>query len=397
MFHHDHGFSFLFPTILVGAVLWLFAPRILVFGGTNGEVMTMTLPPIAGRGAPANRVPTRFNLAAREADGDWLDAQADIDGTVPPLRTTVAVEKPKTIIARNTSPDIAFDRSINPYRGCEHGCVYCYARPTHAFHDLSPGLDFESKLFAKPKAAELLRAELSKPAYRAAPIAFGTNTDAYQPIEDEWRIMRACLEVLAETNHPLTITTKSHRVVRDIDLLAPMAAKGLVAVAISVTSLDPKVHRTLEPRAPRPEKRIAAIKSLTDAGIPVHLNVSPIIPAITDHEIEAILARCAAAGAVTASYIPIRLPHEVAPLFRNWLEAHYPDRAGKVMHMIQSLRGGRDNDPHFGSRMRGQGVWADLIATRFSIACRKLGLNKRRITLTSDLFQSPSDGQLRLF
>jgi DNA repair photolyase len=359
--------------------------------------MTMTLPPIAGRGAPANRVPTRFNLAAREVDGDWLDSQIDIDGEAPPLRTTVTVESPKTIIARNTSPDIPFDRSINPYRGCEHGCVYCYARPTHAFHDLSPGLDFESRLFAKPDAAALLRAELAKPSYRAAPIAFGTNTDAYQPIESEWRIMRACLEVLAETNHPLTITTKSDRVVRDIDILAPMAAKGLVAVAISVTSLDPKLHRTLEPRAPYPEKRLAAVEALSAAGIPVHVNVSPIIPAITDHEIEAILARAAKAGATTASYIPVRLPHEVAPLFRDWLDAHYPDRADKVMHMIQSLRGGRDNDPQFGSRMRGTGVWADLIATRFGIGCRKLGLNQRRIILISDLFRPPDDGQLRLF
>ncbi|MFM9852461.1 MAG: PA0069 family radical SAM protein [Sphingomonadaceae bacterium] len=357
----------------------------------------MALPPIAGRGAPANRVPTRFNLDAREVDGDWLDARGDIDGEAPPLRTIVTVETPKTIIARNTSPDIPFDRSINPYRGCEHGCVYCYARPTHAFHDLSPGLDFESRLFAKPDAAKLLRAELSKPGYRAAPIAFGTNTDAYQPIEDEWRIMRGCLELLAETNHPLTITTKSDRVVRDIDLLAPMAAKGLVAVAISVTSLDPRIHRSLEPRAPRPEKRLAAIKALCDAGIPTHLNVSPIIPAITDHEIEAILARAAEAGAITASYIPVRLPHEVAPLFRTWLDAHYPERAGKVMAMIQSLRGGRDNDPAFGSRMRGQGVWADLISTRFGIACRKLGLNRTRINLTNDLFIPPDDGQLRLF
>jgi DNA repair photolyase len=363
----------------------------------EGGQMLMAAPPIAGRGAPANRVPTRFNLAAREVDGDWLDARGDIDGEVPPPRTTVTVETPKTIIARNVSPDIPFDRSINPYRGCEHGCVYCYARPTHAFHDLSPGLDFETKLFAKPDAAPLLRAELAKPNYRAAPIAFGTNTDAYQPIESKWRIMRTCLEVLAEANHPLTITTKSDRVLRDIDILAPMAAKGLVAVAISVTSLDPVVHRSLEPRAPHPEKRLAAIEALSAAGIPVHVNVSPIIPAITDHDIEAILGRAAQAGAITASYIPVRLPHEVAPLFRDWLDAHYPDRADKVMHIIQSLRGGRDNDPQFGSRMRGTGVWADLIATRFSIACRKLGLNKQIISLSSALFTPPSDRQLRLF
>jgi DNA repair photolyase len=351
----------------------------------------------SGRGAPVNYTPTRFNLLAREADGDWLDARFDLDGDLPTLRTTVTVEHPRTIIARNSSPDIPFDRSINPYRGCEHGCVYCYARPTHVYHDLSPGLDFESKLFAKPDAAALLRAELGKRNYAPAPIAFGTNTDPYQPIEGQWRITRACLEVLAETNHPLTITTKSDRVLRDLDIIAPMAAKGLVAVAISVTSLDPKIHRTLEPRAPRPEKRIAAIRDLAAAGVPTHLNVAPIIPAITDNEIEAILERGAEAGAATASYIPIRLPHEVAPLFRDWLDAHYPERAGKVMHLIQSLRGGKDNDPNFGSRMRGSGVWAGLMRVRFGKACRKLGLNEGRIELRCDLFRPPEGAQMRLF
>jgi DNA repair photolyase len=357
----------------------------------------LPLPPTAGRGAPANQVPTRFNLAAREVDGDWLDERGDIDGDVPPLRTTVTVEHPRTIIARNTSPDIPFDRSINPYRGCEHGCVYCYARQTHAFHDLSPGLDFETKLFAKLDAAALLRAELSKKGYVPSPIAFGTNTDPYQPIEREWRIMRSCLEVLAETNHPLTITTKSDRIIRDIDILAPMAAKGLVAVAISVTSLDPAIHRILEPRAPHGGKRLAAIKALVTAGIPTHVNVSPIIPSINDHEIEMILAKGAGAGAMSASYIPIRLPHEVAPLFRAWLDAHHPDRADKVMHIIQSLRGGRDNDPSFGARMRGTGVWADLMSTRFGIACRKLGLNRYKFELRCDLLRAPQGDQLMLF
>jgi DNA repair photolyase len=321
----------------------------------------------------------------------------ELDGPAPKLRTQVTVERAKTIIARNTSPDIPFDISLNPYRGCEHGCIYCYARPTHAFHDLSPGLDFESRLFAKPEAATLLRKELSRPGYRASPLAFGTNTDPYQPIERDWRITRACLEVLAETSHPLTITTKSDRVVRDLDLLAPMAAKGLVAVAISVTSLDPKIHRTLEPRAARPEKRLAAIRALSDVGVPVNISVSPIIPAITDHEIEAVLEAGAEAGAVSASYIPIRLPHEVAPLFRGWLDVHYPDRAAKVMHIIQNMRGGRDNDPRFGTRMRGEGLWADLIRQRFRRMARKLGLNKARIMLRSDLFQQPDNGQLRLF
>ncbi len=353
--------------------------------------------PIAGRGAPANLVPTRFNLAAREDDADWLDERGAIDGDAPRLRTTVTVEHPKSIIARNTSPDIPFDRSINPYRGCEHGCVYCYARQTHAYHDLSPGLDFETKLFAKPTAAELLRAELSKKTYLASPIAFGTNTDPYQPIEREWRIMRGCLEVLAETNHPLTITTKSDRIIRDIDILEPMAAKGLVAVAISVTSLDPAIHAILEPRAPHSARRLAAIKALTAAGIPTHVNVAPIIPSINDHEIEAILTKANEAGATSASYIPIRLPHEVAPLFREWLSVHHPDRADKVMHIIQSLRGGRDNDPAFGARMRGSGVWADLMATRFGIACRKLGLNRAKFELRTDLFSAPQGDQLRLF
>ncbi len=349
-----------------------------------------------GRGAPANATSTRFNLNAREADGDWLDAREEIDGAAPRLRTTVTVEHPKTILTRNTSPDIPFDRSINPYRGCEHGCVYCYARPSHAFHDLSPGLDFESRLFAKPDAANLLRAELMKRNYSVSPIALGTNTDPYQPIENRWQITRALLEVLAETDHPLTITTKSDRVIRDIDILAPMAAKNLVAVALSVTSLDPATHRSLEPRAPRPEKRLAAIHALAEAGIPAHINVAPVIPAITDHEIEAIIARGAEAGATTASFIPIRLPHEVAPLFREWLDAHYPARAGKVMAMIQSIRDGKDNDPGFFSRMRGTGPWADLIRARFRISCKRHNLNKARMTLRTDLFRPPQGAQLRL-
>ncbi|MBK8374351.1 MAG: PA0069 family radical SAM protein [Sphingomonadales bacterium] len=351
-----------------------------------------------GRGAPANATPSRFNLKQRTADGDWLDDRADIDGNAAPLKTVVTIERPKSILARNTSPDIPFDQSINPYRGCEHGCVYCYARPSHAFHDLSPGLDFESRLFAKPDAAKLLRQALAKKGHIPTPIAFGTNTDAYQPIESEWRIMRQCLEVLAETGHPLTITTKSDRIIRDLDLLAPMAAKGLVAVAVSVTMLDPVLHRQLEPRAPRQEKRLAAIKALAAAGIPTHVNVAPIIPAINDHEIEAILERAAEAGAKTASWIPIRLPHEVAPLFQQWLDVHYPDRASKVMSIIRSIREGRDNDPGFFSRMRGSGPWADLIRTRFKIAARKYGLNQHGIKLRSDLFVPPSlDGQMTLF
>ncbi len=349
------------------------------------------------RGATLNTTSDRFALPAIEADGDWLDARDTIDGSATPLRTTVTIEKPRTIITRNRSPDVPFDRSINPYRGCEHGCIYCFARPTHAFLDLSPGLDFETQLFAKPDAAVLLRAELAKRGYCPAPIAFGTNTDAYQPIERDWGIMRACIEVLAACDHPLTITTKSDRVVRDIDLLAPMAAKQLVSVMMSVTTLDPRLAMTLEPRAPSPAKRLAAVQALSAAGIPVNVSISPVIPAITDHEMEHILEQAAADGARSASFIPVRLPWEVAPLFRAWLDTHYPDRAAKVMAIIQSLRDGRDNDPSFGTRMRGSGPWADLLRTRFTIACRKLGLNRERVTLRSDLFRPPAGPQGDLF
>ncbi len=349
-----------------------------------------------GRGAQSALVPTRFALPERIADGDWLD-HAAVEGDSAPLRTTVTVEHPRTIITRNQSPDVPFDRSINPYRGCEHGCIYCFARPSHAYHDLSPGLDFETRLFAKPDAPALLRAELAKKSYRVRPIAFGTNTDPYQPIEGEWQIMRGVLEVLSETRHPLTITTKSDRVVRDIDLLSEMARDGLVFIGVSVTTLDPDTHRRLEPRAPRPEKRLAAIRALVDAGIPTHVNVAPVIPAITDHEMETIIAAAAGAGAQSASFIPVRLPHEVAPLFREWLGIHYPDRADKVMNIIRSLRGGRDNDPNFGTRMRGQGVWADLLRTRFSRACREAGIGKAAVSLRTDLFRPPEiGGQMRL-
>ena len=349
------------------------------------------------RGATLNRESARFNLPEREADGDWLDAREDVDGAAPRLRTTVTVERPRTIIARNASPDIPFDRSINPYRGCEHGCIYCFARPTHAFHDLSPGLDFERRLFAKPAAPALLRAELAKRGYVARPIALGTNTDPYQPIEAEWRITRGCIEVLAETAHPLTVTTKSDRVTRDIDLLAAMAASGLVAVAVSVTSLDPRIAMTVEPRAPHPRRRLAAVKALSAAGIPTYVSIAPVIPAITDHELEHILEAAADAGARAAFFIPVRLPHEVAPLFQAWLDTHFPDRAGKVMATIRSMRDGRENDPRFFARMRGSGPWADLLRTRFHVACRKYGLNAERIVLRSDLFRAPAGAQGELF
>ncbi|MET0240417.1 MAG: PA0069 family radical SAM protein [Sphingobium sp.] len=349
-----------------------------------------------GRGATDNRTSARFNLPAQEADGDWLDAREDVDGGAPKLRTTVTVHQPRTIIARNTSPDVGFSQSINAYAGCEHGCIYCFARPTHAHHDLSPGLDFETRLIAKPNAATLLRKELAKPGYVVQTIAMGTNTDPYQPIESEWRITRDCIAVLAACRHPLMITTKSDRVTRDIDLLGPMAADGLVAVGISLTTLDPALARRMEPRAAHPARRLAAITRLRAAGIPVYACISPIIPAINDHEIEALVAAAADAGALGVSNIPVRLPHEVAPLFRAWLDSHFPDRAAKVMHIIQQIRGGRDNDPNFGTRMRGQGPYAELIRVRMDKARRRHGLEGTRVALRHDLFEAPG-GQMRLF
>ncbi|MBO9713816.1 PA0069 family radical SAM protein [Sphingomonas sp.] len=350
------------------------------------------------RGATLNRDSTRFNLPEREADGDWRDVREEVDGAPPPLRTTVTVERPKTIISENRSPDLPFDRSVNPYRGCEHGCIYCFARPSHAYHDLSPGLDFETRLFAKPDAPELLRAELSKRGYVCRPIAFGTNTDPYQPIEAKWRITRGCLEVLSLCDHPVTITTKSNRVVRDLDLLAPMAAKKLAAVMVSVTSLDPKVAMTVEPRAPHPERRLAAIRALSEAGVPVFVSLSPVIPAITDHEMEHIMERAAEAGARAAFFLPVRLPFEVAPLFRAWLDEHFPDRAGKVMATIRSLRGGRDNDPNFHTRFKGEGPWAELLRTRFHIAAKRYGLDRRDdFRVRTDLFRPPAGPQGELF
>ena len=347
------------------------------------------------RGATRNAVPTRFNLKERVVEGEWLDTVESLDGIVP-RRTTVTIERAKSILTRNSSPDIGFDRSINPYRGCEHGCIYCFARPTHAYHDLSPGVDFESRLFVKPDAAKLLHAALSRPGYEVAPIALGTNTDPYQPIEEHWRVTRSVLELLLETRHPFTITTKSNRVLRDLDILVPAAKLGLASVAISVTSLDPKIHATLEPRAPAARKRISAIRTLTDAGVPAYVSIAPIIPQITDHELEAIVEAAANAGARGGFFLPVRLPNEVAPLFRAWLDEHYPDRAGKVMATIQAMRGGRDNDPGFFTRMRGQGPWGELLQRRFELACKRYGLGRAKFALRRDLFQPPQGDQLRL-
>jgi DNA repair photolyase len=352
---------------------------------------------VRGRGAQSSAVPQRFGLAAREDDTDWQDVQDLVDGPVDKLRTIVTEEHPGSILTFNTSPDIPFDRSINAYRGCEHGCIYCFARPTHAYYDLSPGLDFETKLFAKTDAARLLRATLAKPSYRPAPIALGTNTDPYQPIEQRYRITREILEVCLETRHPVTITTKSDRALRDLDLVAELARYNLVSVGISVTSLDPRLSGLLEPRAASPLKRLGALEALTAARVPCHVSISPIIPSITDHEIEAIVAAAAARNVRAVTWIIVRLPHEVAPLFREWLQMHYPDRAAKVMATIRSIRGGRDNEPQFGKRMKPEGVWADLFRRRFGIAMRRHGMSKPTVRLDCSQFRRPSaNGQLVL-
>ncbi len=348
--------------------------------------------PISGRGAQSSAIPERFGLATREADGDWRDHVRSLDGPPVKLRTHVTEEHPKTILSFNTSPDIPFDRSINAYRGCEHGCVYCFARPTHAYHDLSPGLDFETQLFAKPNAAELLRETLAKPKYRPRQIAMGTNTDPYQPIERRYRITRSVLEVCLEARHPVTITTKSDRVLADLDLLEEMAKRRLVAVSVSVTTLDPKLSGKLEPRCAAPAKRLAALGKLVEAGVPTHCSVSPIIPAITDEFMEQIVERAGALGVQSAGWIPLRLPHEVSPLFREWLDVHFPERAGKVMSIVRSIRSGRDNDPDFFTRMKPQGVWADLFRKRFRVACKRAGLGKARFELDCSQFRPPEVG-----
>ena len=337
-----------------------------------------------GRAATINRS-GRYEAEIREEIHDGWDRDEDL----PPLKTEVAIEKPKTVITRNDSPDIAFDRSINPYRGCEHGCVYCFARPTHAYMGLSPGLDFETKLFAKQGAAELLEKELANPNYKPQTIAIGTNTDPYQPIEKTRRVMRSILEVLHRTSHPVAIVTKSNLVTRDIDLLAPMAAEGLAKVAISITTLDPDLARKMEPRAPTPAKRLEAIRQLSAAGIPVAVMVAPILPGLTDHEIEKILGAAWEAGAREAGYVLLRLPLEVKDLVRGWLEENYPDKAKHVLSLVRSTRGGKDYDPSFGQRQVGTGPYAWTIGRRFEMAARRLGFNERKIAMRTDLFDPP--------
>ncbi len=340
-----------------------------------------------GRGAVTNRA-GRFEPTSTEAVDDGWQSPEDED--LPPLRTTVIVDATRSIIARNQSPDISFDRSINPYRGCEHGCVSCFARPTHAFLGLSPGLDFETKLFVKPEAARLLTAELARPSYRPAVIAMGTNTDPYQPLERTRRVTRQILEVLSACNHPVGIVTKSALVTRDIDILAPMAAKRLARVALSVTTLDRELARTLEPRASTPPKRLDAIRALAAAGIPTSVMVAPIIPALTDSEMESILEAARDAGAEGAGYVLLRLPLEIKDLFIEWLDAHAPGKAKRVLDLVRSVRDGRLNDPNFGSRQCGQGPYAELINQRFRLATRRLGFKERDWRFDTSLFKRPA-------
>lgn len=329
--------------------------------------------PLKGRGS-SSQLSGRFETRTTEAVDDGWQADAGEEFAVPRPATEVRVETARSIISRNTSPDVGFNQSVNPYRGCEHGCSYCFARPTHAYLNLSPGLDFETRIFAKTNAAELLRKELARPGYVPQPIALGINTDAYQPVERKLGLTRQLIEVMAETRHPFSLITKNALVERDIDLLAPLAAQQLVSVHFSVTSLDRRLSARLEPRASAPHARLRAMRRLSEAGIPVGVMVAPVIPWINDAELESVLAAARQAGATRAGYVLLRLPYEVAPLFREWLQAHHPQRAQHVMSTLNQLRGGKDYDSRFGRRMRGEGTYAALLANRFKLASRRLGL-----------------------
>lgn len=348
-----------------------------------------------GRGAAHNPSNRFFSTRSTDEDDGWWRE----DEPLPPLTTTVSVQQSRRIISCNDSPDVPYSQSINPYQGCEHGCIYCYARPSHAYLDLSPGLDFETRLFAKPNAAELLRVELSRPGYQVSPINVGANTDPYQPIERDWRITRSVLEVMLEARHPVTLITKNALILRDLDLLRELAALGLVRVMVSVTSLDGGLSRVMEPRASAPHRRLRTVRELSAAGIPTGVLVAPLIPFINDQEIEVVLAAVAEAGADMAGYTLLRLAHELRELFEDWLQRHFPLRATRVLETLREMRGGQLNDPRFGQRMRGQGVYADLLTQRFRRACRAHGLNgTRTITLRTDLFRPPGlAGQMALF
>ena len=346
------------------------------------------------RGAASNPA-GRFERHQRETfDDGW-----EIEEELPPLRTHVGVERPRSAITRNASPDLPFDRSVNPYRGCEHGCIYCFARPSHAFLGLSPGLDFETRLIARPDMPQVLARELRRPGYVPAPLAIGTNTDPYQPIERERRIMRGVLEVLHDFGHPVTVVTKGTLVERDIDMLAEMAQRGLAQVGLTVTTLDPRLARALEPRVPSPARRLETIRRLAQAEVPVRAMISPVIPGLTCHEVESLVAAAREAGVRAASWAMLRLPREVAPLFRDWLDEHRPDRAARVMARVRETHGGRDYDPEWGRRLKGQGTYAELIARRFAVAIRRAGLDGGLPPLRTDLFSPPprTGDQLSLF
>lgn len=355
-----------------------------------GLMSTVDPDRLRGRGARSNRA-GRYLSQTRERFDDGWGWEA-----LPPLRTHVQQEQARSILTKNRSPDIGFDRSVNPYRGCEHGCIYCFARPSHAYLDLSPGVDFETQLTVKPNAADMLRVALGRPRYRPGTIAIGTNTDPYQPIEKEWGVMRQVLEVLADHRHPVSIVTKGALIERDLDILADMAAQGLVNVGISVTTLDPAVSRAMEPRVPAPARRLRTIRRLTEAGVPVRVMASPMIPALTDHELEAILTASAEAGASSARMIVLRLPREVAALFTEWLHEAFPDRAARILARVRELHGGQLYDAQWGQRMTGQGTWAALMHQRFGVAAKRLGLDRDLAKLRNDLFRVPG-AQLGLF
>jgi DNA repair photolyase len=343
---------------------------------SDTEFPIAPLMPRKGRGAVTN-LQGRYEVDQREkVDDGWLPSE-DEDGEPRPLRTQVFEEKAKSILTRNASPDIPFTVSLNPYRGCEHGCIYCFARPTHSYLGLSPGLDFESRIYAKINAPELLERELSKKSYVPEPIALGVATDAWQPVERDLQLTRRVIQVLHDRGQPFAAITKSSLIERDLDLLAPMAARGQMMAAITITTLDADIARTLEPRAATPARRLRTIRTLAEAGVPVGVSIAPVIPFVTEQDMERVLEACAEAGATNASYIVLRLPWEVAPLFKDWLAAHFPDRADRVMSRVRDMRGGKDYDSSFAHRMKGEGLWADLLRQRFRQAARRLHLNER--------------------
>jgi DNA repair photolyase len=357
----------------------------------NGLV-GLALPVRKGRGALSNQDGRYESMSREPIDDGW----SSLDEKPPPLRTTVVTDRSRSVITHNQSPDVPFEWSINPYRGCEHGCIYCYARPTHAYLGLSPGLDFETRLLAKPDAARLLAQELGDSRYRCRTIALGTNTDPYQPVERRLRITRQILEVLARHDHPVTIVTKSALIERDLDILAPMAKKGLAQVTLSITTLDRQLARRMEPRAAAPWRRLQALRTVTDAGVPTAVLVAPVIPGLTDAELESIVTASAAAGVRAAGYVLLRLPREIKDLFEEWLNVHYPLKHNRIMNLIRQTREGRENDPRFGTRMTGTGIYAAIIARRFELICRRLGLACDTAPLDTTRFRVPASARKQM-